>query len=347
MGIFNRIRRLAVLPQQLAAAAYSSPWADTSHLFTAEVPDYITPTVDRDTAMKIPALLRARNLIVTTIARVPLTADEGTAPAWIAGTVPHIGMPQTEFHRMLWTADDLFFYGRSAWAIERAGDTAVVAIHIPVSLWNYDAEGNIIVDGIIADPSEVCAFSGIHAGILEHGVDALADAYKLNRAAARISDIPTALVELRQTNDAELSREDIEFIIESYVKARQGRNSGVAFSSNGIEAVDHGIAPENLLIQGRNAATVDIARLANLPAPFIDATVGGTSLSYENSASRMTELIAFGLSPTLAAITARLNMPDMTPPGSHVKFDTERILDDIPNAAIPDLTPVPGGLNNG
>ncbi|MFR9919939.1 phage portal protein [Corynebacterium striatum] len=346
MGVFDRIRRLAVLPQQLAAATVASPWSDSTHLFSVEAPDYLVDYIDRDRAMQIPSLLRARNLIVSTIARIPLIADEGTEPAWLAGTVPHLGMPQTQFHRMLWTADDLFFYGRSAWAIEREGDMPTVAIHIPVSLWNFDAEGNIVVDDIIADPREVCAFSGIHAGVLEHGAAALADAYKLNRVAARVADVPAPLTTLKQTNDAELSLDDIRGIIDGYVAARQGRNGGVAFLSNGLEADDHALAPENLLIDGRNSATVDIARLANLPAPFIDASVGGTSLSYENSTSRMTELIVFGLSPTLAAITARLNMADMVAPGQSVKFDTERILDDIPQAATPDLTPTPLGGNN-
>lgn len=335
MGIFDRIRRLAVLPQQLAAATYGSPWANSAHLFEVEVPDFLAQEMTREAAMKVPALLRARNLIVTTIARVPLTY-EGNEPGWLNHAVPYVGMPQTVFHRMLWTADDLFFYGRSCWAIERQGDQADVAIHIPVSLWNYDNDGNIVVDGVIAESDEVCAFSGIHAGILEHGGDALADAYKLNRAAARISDAPAALTELRQTNDAELSEDDIERLIARYIKARRGQNSGVSFSSNGIEVNEHSLAPENLLIEGRNAATVDIARLANLPAPFIDATVGGTSLSYENSASRMTELIAFGLSPLMAAITARLNMPDMTNQGTTIKFDTARILEDIPK--VPGLS---------
>ncbi|QQU76453.1 phage portal protein [Corynebacterium striatum] len=340
MGLIDRLRRLTSLPQQFAAAQYGSPWANSAHLAIADFPDLEDSAINRDYAMQIPALLRARNLVVTTIARVPLTAVEGTAPAWIAGTVPSTGKPQTEFYRMLWTADDLFFYGRSAWAIERdAQGVPTVAIHIPLALWNYSAEGDVIVDGEVADPAEVCTFSGIHAGILEHGADALRDAHRLNRASARVADAPAALTELRQTNDAILNDDEIDALIARYVQARQGRRHGVSYSSPGVEVVEHSLAPENLLIAGRNAATVDIARLANLPAPFIDATVGGTSLSYENSTSRMTELIAFGLSPTLAAITARLNLADMNPAGAKIRFDTERILDDIPTAATPNLAP--------
>lgn len=346
--MIDRVRKLGSLPSLLASpAVVGSPWADSSHLHIVDLPEPLAGGIDRDTAMRVPALLRARNLIVTTIARIPLAAESGDAPAWIEGTIPSAGVPQTAFHRMLWTADDLFFYGRAAWAIERKAGQPTVAIHIPVALWNWDDAGNVIVDGFQADPQEVCVFTGIHAGVLEHGAEALRDAFHLQRAAARVADSPAALIELRQTNDAILTDEEIDKLIDRYVQARRRNSHGVSYSSPGIEVNEHSIAKENLLIEGRNAATVDIARLANLPAPFIDATVGGTSLSYENATSRMTELIAFGISPLLAAITARLNMADMTPPGTEIIFQTDAILDDIPAAAIDLAQPTPQELNNG
>lgn len=335
MGIIDKIRRVAALPSTLAAySATRSPFVTDSHL--AELTAPAAPaTVTRDLAMQIPAVIRARTLIVTTVARTPLVAlDGGDAPAWMTATTPTGGHAQTQFHRHLWTADDLLFHGSAAWAIERDLDgNPVAAVHIPRALWSIDTDGHPVVDGRRVDPAEVAVFEGIHSGILDHGAPSLRDGRLILRAAARVADSPAALIELRQTNDAELSDSDIEALIGRYVRARRGERHGVSFSSTGIEVHEHSLAKENLLIEGRNAAAVDIARLVGVPAPFIDASVGGTSLSYENAQSRMTELLTFGVAPILAAISARLNLPDLTSDGMGVKFDTASILNEIPLAA--------------
>lgn len=330
MSLLDRIRKLGQLPTLLATgAAPLSPWA-SDHLNTIEGPEFPTGPISREQAMTIPAVVRARTLIVTTVARTPLVID-GTdlAPGWLHGLAPIGGHPQTAFHRLLHTADDLLFHGASAWAIERdQNNEATAAIHIPRSLWARNADGTITVDSVTAPPGEVAIFDGIHAGILTHGATALRDATKILHAASRVADTPAALIELRQTNDAVMNEDDIKRLISGYVAARRGKNGGVSYSSNGVEVHEHSIAPENLLIEGRNASSVDVARLVGVPAPFIDASVGGTSLSYENAASRMTELITFGVAPLLSAIVARLNLPDLTPLGE-VRFDTAQIVENI------------------
>ena len=344
MSLLNRIRKIGQLPQLLATGgAPLSPWAG-EHLHTVTAPDNIHTPVTREVAMTIPAVVRARTLIVTTVARTPLVVD-GTdeEPGWLHGLAPVGGHPQTGFHRLLHTADDLLFHGTAAWAIERdATGQATAAVHIPRSLWNRNADGTITVDNVVADPAEIAVFDGIHSGILNHGIVALRDASKILHAAARVAETPAALIELRQTNDAVMSEENVKSLIAGYVKARQGKNGGVSFSSSGVEVHEHSLAPENLLIEGRNAAAVDIARLVGVPAPFIDATVGGTSLSYENASSRMTELITFGVAPLLAAIVARLNLSDLTPDGD-VRFDTQAVVETISSLTPtdePEPTPV-------
>lgn len=330
MSLLDRIRKLGQLPQLLATGtAPLSVWAG-DHLEQVTSPDYDYLPVTRSQAMAIPAVVRARTLIVTTVARCPIVSDtDEITPGWLHGIAPLGGHPQTEFHRLLHTADDLLFHGSAAWAIERDElDNVTAAVHIPRSLWERTADGTIIVDGVPAPAQEVAVFDGIHGGILTHGARALRDASNILSAAARVADTPAALIELRQTNDAVMTREDINVLIQGYVDARRGKNGGVSYSSSGVEVHEHSLAPENLLIEGRNAAAVDVARLLGVPAPFIDATVGGTSLSYENAASRMTELITFGVAPLLAAISSRLNLADLTPVGT-VSFDTAQIIENI------------------
>lgn len=99
------------------------------------------------------------------------------------------------------------------------------------------------------------------------------------------------------------------------------------------------MAKENLLIEGRNAAAVDCARAMNVPAAFIDATVGGTSLSYQNAASRMIELVTFGVEPMMSAIESRLNQPDIRPDyrADPLRFDPAALLAAIPTTVEKDV----------
>lgn len=101
MGFIDRIRESLNLPGALAAAGgnvgLASPWRASSHL------EKLTPLVladvfgtdraipmDRAGAMQVPALARARGLIVSTIARVPLVARAADGSAvdipWINST---------------------------------------------------------------------------------------------------------------------------------------------------------------------------------------------------------------------------------------------------------------------
>ncbi|HDM2782253.1 TPA: phage portal protein [Staphylococcus aureus] len=283
-------------------------------------------------AMAVPALARARTLICSTIAGVPLVSvddrgdDDGRTPDYIATTTGDV----SPYHRMLWTVDDLFFHGWSLWTVDRNSRGYVIdAARVPFELWSMDNEGGILVDGDPARADEVCLIPGISEGILTTGRSTIAQAHQLLRAAARAADNPSAQVELHQTNNAPMTDEDVDRLISRWARARAGENGGVAYTSNGIEVKEHGASSEHLLIDGRNAAAVDIARHANLPATMVDATLSGSSLSYQNTAARMSELVTFGLSPLMNAVAARLSQNDMTPKKITLRFDLDQTFEDL------------------
>lgn len=341
MGFIDRIRESLNLPGALYAAGgnvgLASPWRASSHL------EKITPLVladvfgtdraipmDRAGAMQVPALARARGLIVSTIARVPLVARAADGSAvdipWINSTDTEI----TPFHRMLWTIDDLFFYGWSLWALERDDDGDVIhAYRVEYGLWTFNDDGVIEVDGVIAADDEVILIPGINDGMLAEANITLSQATRLAAAATRAADNPAAQVELHQTNDAPMTDEQIDKLIRRWTKARRGENGGVAFTTAGIEVKEHGASSEHLLLEGRNASAVDIARHAGIPATMIDATLSGSSLSYQNSSARLVELVTFGLSPLMAAVAAALSNDKLTPPGVVLSFDTTSVIDNL------------------
>lgn len=338
MALLDLIRSAIIGPDYRAhLSAFASPFATDSHLEPIRMGDWIRDaqiaSVTRDQAIRVPALARARGLIVTTIARLPIIAVDsggdpidGPPPAFITDT----SGPLSPFHRMLWTVDDLFFYGWSLWAVERDATGAVVAgDRVAFDRWAIQADGTITVDGENVPEKSVILIPGVNEGILTFGADTLVQAMRLAHAAARASENPAAQVELHQTTDAPLTDEQIDALIDRWAKARRGENGGVAYTSAAIEIREHGASNEHLLIGGRNAAAVDIARHAGIPATMIDATLSGSSLSYQNTTARLIELVTFGLSPLMSAVAARLSQDDVCPPGVNLAFDTEKVIDQI------------------
>lgn len=335
MGIISRIKDALNAPALYHPNAIASPLSSGDILAPVfaglDLPS-LDGAVTRDMAMAVPALARARTLICSTIAGVPLVSvdskgdDDGRTPDYIETTYGDV----SPYHRMLWTIDDLFFHGWSLWAVERDNHGLVIdAARVPFEMWSLDQDGNVLVDGQPARADDVCLIPGISEGILTTGRSSIAQAHQLLRAAARAADNPSAQVELHQTNDAPMTEEDVDRLIARWARARAGENGGVSYTSNGIEVKEHGASSEHLLIEGRNASAVDIARHANLPATMVDATLSGSSLSYQNTAARMSELVTFGLSPLMNAVAARLSQNDMTDPNIRLRFDLDQTFDDL------------------
>lgn len=347
MALIDRLRKTLNLPvpTKPPSAGLASPWAPPSHLDPIVIADIFGTDallpVTRAEAMRIPALARARALIVTTVARLPFYAAAGDLrldeqPRWIDRT----NGPVSPYHRMLMTVDDLLFYGWSLWALRRDFDGRVIeADRVPIDRWTTDDDGTILIGDARANAAEVCLIPGVHEGILSFGADTIRHARTLLDAVARAAETPNAQVELHQTNDVPLTRDEVDRLKAEWIAARRGKNGGVAFTTAGIEVKDHGAPIKELIVEGRNAAAVDIARLCGIPSTMIDATLTGSSLSYANTASRMAELVTFGLSPFIAAIAGRLGMDDMVPRGTRIVFDTTETLAPAVTIDVPDDQP--------
>ena len=133
-------------------------------------------------------------------------------------------------------------------------------------------------------------------------------------------------------DDAQIDR-----LIKRWSDARKGAHGGVAYTNATMEVKEHGTFSEHLLVDGRNAAAVDVARIMGVPSATIDATLQGSSMSYVNTAGRMAELVTFGVAPLMSAISARLGMDDVSPRGTAVDFDTAMLMQSpVMRVAVPD-----------
>ncbi|HAT6525543.1 TPA: phage portal protein [Corynebacterium striatum] len=347
MGILSDLSRLTGLLAQPGESVASILTSQDSLNPVAVAPlDLTALSASRESALRIPSLLRARNLICTTAARMGYIAtrddvDLDEQPAFLTRTNGVL----SPYHRVLWTADDLLFYGWSLWGVTRNNTGHVLtAERIPFDDWDFTADSRVQVLGREVSDDEVILIPGVHEGILAHGGTTIREANALALGVIRAVETPTPVTELHQTNERNMSQAEADLLKANWNNARRQPGGGTVVTSAGIEVKAHSFSAESLLVEGRNAVATDIARLCGIPSPMIDAYVNGTSMSYSNTESRMAELIAFGVAPIAAAIAARLGMDDVVPRGTAVRVDSSKAIESV-TINLPDDDVHPSGVD--
>jgi len=288
--------------------------------------DYVPTT--RKTAMAVPAVARMRHLLVGIVARLPLqqltgqTVDPPTSqPLWMQRTDGTL----SPWHRMAWTVDDLLFHGWSLWAGKRGavtdGSPLLEAARVPISDWEVNPEGLLIVKGQTVRADQAILIPGPHGGLLNDSSPIIRMAADNLLAAANAARNPNPNVNLHYTGDDPLKPEDRDELIRIWAEARRGLNGGVGFTNKWVEATVMGSHLDKLLIEGRNADAVDVARAGGIPAASIDATTTGASLEYQTATTRNQELLDYGAQLYMDAIAARLSQDDCVPRGHRTAFD--------------------------
>lgn len=287
--------------------------------------DMIPPT--RAEAMSVPAMARCRH-VVCTAARLPLVIDP---PDYRLGNLIRQPDPaRTRVAVLTDTLDSILFHGWALWRVTaryagpkgkpgRPHSAEFVALHRHTE----DERGHRIDDKPVSE-SELIWFQGPHEGVLNFAGRALRAAVSFDRAYATTAHSPTPAWELHQTSNDVLTDIEVDTLVTNALDAV--RDHGVLFTNAALELRAHGASVENLLISGRNAAAVDIARIVGLPAPVIDAYPAGSSSSYNNVQSRLKEARDIGADAYAAAISERLSMDDVLPQGVTCAFDWDPLL---------------------
>jgi hypothetical protein len=353
--VIGPLRALGAAVRAPGAAAVSSvgilsPWGDDSFLERVVVPDVwpaATPLpMTRGEAMLVPAVARARHLICGTVARTPLLAMRADTPVapqpyWMQGTDGQLGelteaqrsrwgliTGQSPFQRMLWTADDVLFYGCSLWLNTRPDPQdgrPLRLVRVPYGSWTVDETTGHITD-LDAQPfaaGQVVLIEGMSEGVLATGCRTIRTAGELETTTADVAARPFRL-EIHQVSDAVLDPvERAELVAE--VRRALADSSGILFTNSALETKDHPLESGELLTGGRNAAALDVARHMNVPGDLIDATSEGGSLTYSTVESKNSQFIQYGLAAYMDAITAALSMDPVLPAGQRAAFDTSQL----------------------
>ena len=336
MGIFNwgNKRDLLAMGSRSSLPSYDvTTWQEPAPLTALALSDLYGTTVNmpitRKTAMAIPAVAKARNLICSKVAGFPLVAMTGTAPtprpsSWLQNL--EAGRPN--FITLTWIVDGLIFYGRAFLRIAKRGTDGRPTAFEFIPEWRAGVQDGLLVqiDGKEVNPNDSIRIDAHHEGILEFGRDALRAASDMESAALRTAHNPVPTIELHQESGDQLTDEEIKELVDHWTKARRDKNGAVGYTNQSVSVKVHGVPAEQLMISGRNTAALNIARIFGISAWAVDATVEGSSLTYSSVPARSRELVEYGLKPYMDAITARLSMDDLLPNGQWCRFDTSQLL---------------------
>lgn len=316
----------------------ASPWS-SSHLQRLMMLDIFGTDVpvlnDRASAMRLPAIARGRNLIVSSISDMPLVgfardAQLDPTPSWMLSW----DGGQSPQARLAWTVDDLIFYGWSCWWRRNGADGFPLGVQrINQGDWEIDTDTRrVLVNGKPAEDNEVILIPGLHEGILSFGADVLKDARNLYGIVRNRLISPLPPIDLHQESGTELTDDEIDTLLDRYEAQRQlGRV--VSFTNQHIKpSVLGGTDDGQLMIEARNAASLDLARLIGVTAGMLDATAPKATLNYETKLGRNQEFVDRDLKLYMTPIWARLSADDVMPHGQRAAFDTSGF-------TLPDVAP--------
>ena len=312
-------------------AQYAPPvMADT---YQYQIP-YNLLTIDRISAMSIPAVNRCRNLICGVIGSMELslqlkrTDEEIPKLPWMDQPSLNQPMPVT----LAFTVDSLLFFGVAYWEI-----TEVYADNGYPARFNWVANSRVIpkynktntfiegyqVDGFIRPMSGVgslVTFQSMTDGILNVGGRTLQAALDLDKAAAVAAATPMPSGVLKNSG-ADLGEAEVQGLLSAWRTARANRST--AYLTSTLDFQPAAFSPKEMMLnEAKQYMATEIARLCNVPAYYISADMNN-SMTYSNVQDERRQFVSLSLQPYISAIESRLSMNDITPSTQYVEFDLD------------------------
>jgi hypothetical protein len=342
---FLKIAEWAASQDSGPAHGVTTPWSPGNNMervvlsdIFGEIADDPAAPVSREMAMRQPAVIRARGVLIT-LARYPLTAWRGTTklksqPRWLHRT----DTPVSPQERMTDTMDDIIFHKYALWIVTRAeaepGKLGQIldAMRWPKDLWRWTTDGGIEIqtgDATWSEPlpkGSYLVFKSFQDAFLTSGATVVRTGDGIQRAIAGRAKSPIPGIDLHLTEAMGLTTPEKEALRAAWVKARNSPDGAVAITPHNIEAKVLGTDASEFLDQARNSQRIDTANALQVPASLLDGTTSTASLTYSTQEGRRVEFHDYGLNLWRTVIESRLSMDDATPSGTRIEIDLSELL---------------------
>lgn len=293
----------------------------------------LSPSIDRESALNIPSVVRARNLICSTIAAMPLelyrksTGEELGKPVWMDQPAKN----QPRAITIAYTVDSLLFYGWALWKItsryqedgrpasfEWVPNSRITPQYAGYN--NYEVTGYEI-DGVLHSNEDVVTFQSLNDGILTTGARVLRGALDLEIASTLAASTPMPSGYIKNTG-ADLDPKEVQGLLAAWKQARQSRST--AYLTSTLEYSATSFSPKEMMYnEAKQDYATQIARLMNIDAFYLSADANN-SMTYSNLLDSRKQFVSLSLQPFITAIEDRLSMNDITANGNEVRFDLDK-----------------------
>jgi hypothetical protein len=291
----------------------------------------VAARISRREALQVPAVLRSRNLIAGTLARLPVhVRDKEHRIAPPTNFLDQIDPDVPNVVTFSSTFEDLLFEGLSWWRITDFGwhDYPTYATHVDVSrvsVMDWGGSTRVYIDGRPVPDDELIRFDSPNPPLLVHAARAIRTCLTLDSAASRYADEPVPLGYFTPKEGVR-AKEDpaaVEELLNTWAEGRRRRVWGYVGSAWDAKQLQFN-AEQIQLAEQRQHAVLEIARAAGIDPE--DLGVSTTSRTYQNSEQRRQDLVDFTLAPYMVAVEERLTMHDVLPRGYEAKFNLDGFL---------------------
>lgn len=304
----------------------------------------LVPTVGKNEALSVPAVLRGRNLIATP-ATLPLVMTGPDRVTTRSPLLEQIDPNVPNVVTLAQTFEDLLFHAVSYWRVTARGfdgfpysaehvDFSSVSVVRPYGSSRNPAplpdgtDPRHAVPYIDGEPSswrDVIRFSSTNPALLVSGGRAIRRALLLDLAAELYAKNPAPLDYFTPADVTDPADDDaIIAMLDDFAQARRTRSTGYIPAAVKYNTVAITTPRDLQLVELQQRAALDIANALGIDAE--DLGISTTSRTYQNGVDRRQDRINDVLSPYMAAITDRLSMGDITKRGYSVRFDLDRYL---------------------
>ena len=292
----------------------------------------IAQRISRREALQVPAVLRARNLICSTLGRLPVHIRDKERKIAIPTTLlEQIDPDVPNVVTFSQTYEDLLFEGESWWRITDRGfhGYPTSAEHLDpgtVYVAQTSAGPRVYVNGLPVSDEMVIRFDSPNPPLLVHAARAIRACLMLDATAANYAEEPLPLGYFTPRDGIRPPKEDderIKNILDKWAIARRAKAWGYVPAALELQALQFN-AEQIQLSEQRQHAVLEIARATGLDPE--DLGVSTTSRTYQNAEQRRLDLLDFTLAAYSSAVEQRLSMGDVTPRGYRVKVNFDSFL---------------------